>query len=158
MIIDLVSEVRKHCATLPAAIVRGIQSLASVDLAGLAPGRYALDGDDLYYVVQDPTPRGTEEIRPEAHFIYADIHLPLSATERYGFAVPEEGLAPVEPPVEGSDVAFYPSPSREFFMDVAPGTFVVFLPGEIHRSCLRIDEQKPFRKVVIKVHSRLLGL
>ena len=158
MIVDLLSEIPKHRNTLPAAIVRGIEALSRVDLAAVAAGRYDLEGDDLYYVVQNATPRAADEIRSEAHFVYADIHLPISAAERYGFAPPDTGLAALEAPVEGSDVAFYPTKANEFFMDISPGSFVVFLPGELHRSCLSIGDQSVFRKVVIKVHSKLLGL
>jgi len=60
--------------------------------------------------------------------------------------------------LEASDLAFYPTPSNEFFMDVEPGSYVVFLPTELHRPCIVISEETEFRKVVIKVHSSLLGL
>ena len=43
-------------------------------------------------------------------------------------------------------------------MDVEPGAYVVFLPAELHRPCVLINNKTEFRKVVIKVHSSLLGL
>jgi len=158
MIVGLLSDVGKQRNLLPAAVVRAIEALQHADLASLEPGRYDIEGDDIFYVVQNPVPRTVDEIRPEAHFTYADVQMPLTATERYGFALPEAGLVASEARAEGSDVAFYPTPTHECFMDLDPGSFIVFLPGELHRSCLLINDESPFRKVVIKIHSRLLGL
>ncbi len=39
-----------------------------------------------------------------------------------------------------------------------PGDYVVFLPGELHRPCLAINEKMKIRKAVIKIHRDLLAL
>ena len=158
MIVGLIAEVGRLKNVLPPAIIRGIEALQKVDLASLEAGRYDLEGDDLFYVVQDAVPRTVEEIRPEAHFVYTDVHITISASERYSFSLPEAGLTTTEKPVEGSDVAYYPTPSNETFFKLDPGAFVVFWPGELHRTCLAVNDEATFRKVVIKVHSKLLGL
>jgi biofilm protein TabA len=158
MIVGLLSDVDKLKNILPAAIVRGIEALKNVDLSAKEPGRYDLEGDDLFYVVQNAVPRMVDEIRTEAHFIYADVHIPVGASERYGFSLPEAGLDVTEPSVEGSDVAYYPAPAKECFLDLNPGAFVVFIPGELHRTCIAIADNNAFRKAVIKVHARVLGL
>jgi biofilm protein TabA len=158
MIVGLLSEVGRLRNVLPPAIVRGIEALQEVDLVSLETGRHDLEGDDLFYVVQNAVPRTVEEIRPEAHFVYTDIHITISASERYSFSLPEAGLATTEKPVAGSDVAYYPAPTNESFFKLDPGAFVVFWPGELHRTCLALNDKAIFRKVVIKVHSRLLGL
>ena len=158
MIVGLLSDVGRFKNVLPPAVIRAIRALQEVDLTRLEPGRYDLEGDDLFYVVQDATPLTEEEIRPEAHFVYTDVHITISASERYSFSLPEAGLATTEKPVEGSDVAYYPTPTNESFFKLNPGAFVVFWPGELHRTCLAVTDKATFRKVVIKVHSRLLGL
>ena len=158
MILGLLSDVGRLRNVLPPAIIRGIQALQEIDLARLEAGRYGLEGDDLFYVVQDAVPRTVDEIRPEAHFVYTDVHITIGASERYSFSLPEAGLATTERPVAGSDVAYYPTPTNESFFKLDPGAFVVFWPGELHRTCLAVTDKATFRKVVIKVHSRLLGL
>lgn len=158
MIIGLLSDVGKLRSVLPVAIMRSIEALQRVDLASMEAGRHDLEGDDLFYVLQDPVPRTIDEIRPEAHYVYTDIQIPISRRERYGFSLPETGLPTLEAPSAGVDVAFYQTPGNECFFDLDPGSFVVFFPGELHRSCLLIDDTAAFRKVVIKVHARLLGL
>ena len=158
MIIGLLSDLEKQQAILPAAVVRALNALKAVDLLKQEPGRYELEGDKLFYLLQEAMPRFLDGCKTEAHREYADIQLPLTACERFGVALPQAGLEPVDDKFESNDIAFYPNPANEFFMDLAPGSFAFFPPAELHRPCVVIDEQKPFRKVVVKVHRSLLGL
>jgi len=158
MIIGLLSDFEKQQAILPAAVVRALKAIQSLDLMAMEPGRYELDGDKLFYLLQDAMPRLLDGCKTEAHREYADIQLPLSARERFGVALPQAGLEPVDDKYASNDIAFYPNPANEFFMDLDPGSFAFFPPEELHRPCVVIDEQKPFRKVVLKVHRSLLGL
>lgn len=158
MILGLLSEVAQQKTMLPQAVVRALEELQKQDLANMEPGRYEIDGDKLFYLVQDAMPRLLDGCKSEAHATYADIQLPIGACERFGMALPQADLAPVDDRFESNDIAFYPTPANEFFMDVKPGGYAVFLPGELHRPCVAIDNQTPFRKVVVKVHRSLLGL
>ncbi len=158
MIIASLADVGKQKSVLPAAVVRALEALQKIDLAGQQPGRYEIEGDKLFYLVQDATPRALDACKAEAHKSYADIQIPVSASERYGFALPQSGLAASDDQFATNDIAFYPSPVSEFFMDVEPGGFVVFLPDELHRPCVANKNTAPFRKVVVKVHKSLLGL
>ena len=158
MILGLLSEVDRQKAVLPAAVVRALEAFRTQGIANKAPGRYELEGDKLFCLVQDAVPRTVADSKSEAHSHYADIQIPISAVERFGFSLPQTGLVANDDRLEASDLAFYPTPSNEFFMDVEPGSYVVFLPTELHRPCISINEKAEFRKVVIKVHSSLLGL
>jgi biofilm protein TabA len=157
MILAQLADVASQKAVLPAAIVRAIEALQKVDLAKLEAGRYEIEGDKMFYLVQDVELRTLAESRSEAHHRYADIQIPCSTSERYGFAMPQT-LAPVEDSLEAKDLAFYPTPANEIFMDLAPGSYAVFLPRELHRPCLAIKDKTMIRKVVVKVHESLLGL
>lgn len=158
MILGLLSEVALQKPVLPPAIVRALEAFLMQDMINKAPGRYELEGDKLFCLVQDAVPRSVADSQSEAHRRYADIQIPVSATERFGFSLPQSGLAPCDDRLEAQDLAFYPAPANEFFMDVEPGAYVVFLPAELHRPCVLIKNKTEFRKVVIKVHSSLLGL
>lgn len=158
MIIGLVSDVAKQKTVLPAAIVRALEALQQQDLAKMEPGRYELEGDKLFYLVQDAMPRLLDGCQTEIHRNYADIQMPITARERFGFSLPQANLPMNDDRLEANDIAFYPTPANEFFMDLDPGSFAVFLPSELHRPCVVIKDQTPFRKVVVKVHVSLLGL
>ena len=158
MILGLLSEIAHQKPALPAAVVRALEAFLAQDIANRAPGRYELEGDQLFCLVQDAVPRTVADSQSEAHHRYADIQIPVGATERFGFSLPQAGLAPNDDHLEARDLAFYPTPANEFFMDVEPGSYVIFLPTELHRPCIAISDKTEFRKVVIKVHSSLLGL
>ena len=158
MILGLLSEFSNQKPVLPAAIVRALEGFLAQDIASKGPGRYELEGDQMFCLVQDAMPRTVAESQSEAHHRYADIQIPVGASERFGFSLPQAGLAPCDDRLEARDLAFYPTPANEFFMDVEPGAYVIFLPTELHRPCIVISDKTEFRKVVIKVHSSLLGL
>ena len=158
MIVGRISDVATQRGTLPEAIVRALEALQKVDLGAMEPGRYEIEGDKLFYLVQDVELRTMEESRAEAHQKYADIQIPFSTGERYGFALPQPDLAPSDDQLEAKDLAFYPTPAGECFLDVAPGTYLVFLPTELHRPCLAIKDKATIRKAVVKVHASLLGM
>jgi biofilm protein TabA len=158
MIVGRISDVMAQRGVLPAAVVRALETLQKVDIGALAPGRYEIEGDKLFYLVQDAELKTFAESRAEAHRAYADIQIPLDAGERFGFALAQPALAPDDDRFADKDLAFYPTPAGESFIDAAPGDFLVFLPGEMHRPCLAIGEKKTIRKAVVKVHASLLGL
>jgi len=158
MILGLLSDIAQQKSMLPQAVVRALEVLQQQDLAQMAPGRYEIDGDKLFYLIQDAMPRMLDGCKSEAHATYADIQMPVGACERFGMALPQPELVAVDDRFESNDIAFYPTPANEFFMDIKPGAYVVFLPGELHRPCVSINDQTPFRKVVVKVHRDLLGV
>lgn len=158
MITGLLADFEQNKKLLPAAIVRTLEALEGKNLAELEPGCYELEGDKLFYQVQDATLRRRNECQAEAHRSYADIQIPVSGRERYGVALPEADLQATEECYDSKDVAFFPDPANEFFMDLDPGAFAVFFPGELHRPCVAIDEPVTVRKIVVKIHVSLLGL
>lgn len=158
MIIGRLSDVTAQKSIFPAVVVRAIEALQELDLLTMEPGRYELEGDQLFLLIQDVETRTFDESKSEVHGKYADIQMPLTASERYGYALPQIGLAAIEDCLESKDFAFYKKVDNEFFMTIEPGTFVLFIPGELHRSCLSVGEKTTLRKAVIKIHSSLLGL
>ncbi len=158
MIIGRLSDVPQQRGLLPTAIVRALDVLLTMDLGKQAPGSYALEGDQLFYLVQDAKLRLFADSRAETHTQYADIQIPVSAAERFGFSLPQAEMESVNDPSASGDLKFHPDPANEFFMNVHPGSYVVFLPQELHRPCLVVTEKMTIRKVVVKVHARLLGL
>lgn len=158
MITGYLSDVSRQKSLLPAAVVRALEVLQQQDLASLEPGRYEIDGDKLFYMVQETTLRPLEASRSEAHRNYADIQIPLNTRERYGVSLPQPGLVVTEDNLEARDVAYYATPANEYFMDLDPGAYAVFMPGELHRPCVASHEATALRKVVVKIHHTLLGI
>ncbi|WP_172203417.1 YhcH/YjgK/YiaL family protein [Niveibacterium sp. COAC-50] len=158
MFLSDLSSWRKRAAVLPAAIVRAFEALERRDLDALEPGRYPLDEEGMFLLIQQVTTQAEAATRPEAHRDHTDIQLVLSGLERFGIAPPDPALQPVQEMFEARDIAFYPTPRHEWFVDLAPGQFAIFYPGDLHRPCVAAGEAAPVRKAVVKLHRRLLGL
>ncbi len=141
---------------LPPVFVRAIEVLRKSDLLTMPADRVEIDGERVFYMIQDVHTRRVGEQRPEAHRRYADIQLVLTGIERYGVAQDDAlYLPPTEDKRDTHDVAFFPNPTNEAFFDLEPGMYAIFLPGELHRPCCAVAEPGEVRKVVVKVDKSL---
>lgn len=124
--------------------------LTGSDLSALAPGRYAIDGDQVYLMIQEAGLKPWEQGRWEAHRRYADIQLVLSGSERIGFCTVDS--APVDTPYSPErDILFYQElPGNEAL--VQPGQMMIFFPHDAHKPCIRpTGGPSQVRKAVVKV-------
>jgi len=141
---------------LPPVFVRAIEALHEGDLLAMPADRYEIDGDTLFFMIQDVKTRPVGQQRPEAHRRYADIQLVLTGTERYGVAQHDAvHLLPIEDMRDTHDIAFFPPPKNEAFFDLEAGMYAIFLPGELHRPCCAVGEPGEVRKVVVKIDRAL---
>lgn len=152
MILGTLSQLDAYRQQLPAAVIRAVEKLLNRDLAELAPGRYEFEGSQSYFMIQEPETRALEATRHEAHRTYADVQIVLRGVERFGVAPVDPALPPADDRFEKSDIAFYPQPANESFVDVGAGMFVVFYPGEFHRPAIAVGSPAKIRKAVIKIH------
>ncbi|HSD39288.1 MAG TPA: YhcH/YjgK/YiaL family protein [Rhodocyclaceae bacterium] len=138
-------------AVYPAAIATALRYLAKTDLAGLAPGKYPIQGDDIYVQVIDMPTRDLSETRPEFHHKYLDVHCLVAGKERIGFATDTLDHVVVESLPE-RDLYFYDSAGpAENFITMTPGSFAVFFPWDVHRPGVADGEPMAIRKIVVKV-------
>jgi YhcH/YjgK/YiaL family protein len=156
MILDRLEE-SVHYAPLGKGFAAGFAYLREKDLAGLADGRYEIEGKDVFAIVQTYLPRIHAEGRWEAHRDYADIQYVVSGAERMGTAS-LVGVT-VESPYDAErDVEFYRSVAGGNFFEVNAGEFAVFYPHDVHMPSLELaaGNAKPqtVKKVVIKVRLR----
>lgn len=126
---------------------KAIEFLKRPDLATLALGRYPLDGDNVYAMVQecDLKPAGAQQ-KAEYHRRYLDIQMPLSCEEVFGLPempAKEEGFN------EEKDYALFDADCP--LKTVKPGEFLIMAPGVAHAPCLTRGFRHKIRKVVIKV-------
>ncbi|BCL74834.1 hypothetical protein JHS3_05700 [Jeongeupia sp. HS-3] len=145
-------------AVLPDAVNRALDALAQHDLHAMPAGRYEIDGDRLFFMIQEMLTQPFEAGKPEAHHRYADIQLLLSGEEGFGVAPADAALAVVDDRFDSRDIAFYAAPANEQRINLQPGDFVVFYPGELHRPGRCVAGSMPIRKVVVKIDRALLGL
>ena len=125
----------------------GFECLESLD-PNQPDGKYPIDGDDLFYMIQtyDTTPEAGHEF--EAHRDYADIQVLLSGQETLLWA-PYEGLTvtkPYEPDIEFQALTPGATP-----VILKPGLFCALFPQDAHAPCIDYNTSSKVRKAVVKV-------
>ena len=115
----------------PAAIATALEFLAKPETAELPVGRYELDGDNIFVLIQDQTTAPVENKRAESHRNYIDIQYLFTGKEVQGYAPLLPGVTGEEP--AGKDNIFYADVENEQFVTLHPGEFTVFFTNDIHR-------------------------
>ena len=145
MIYDAIKNYKNYEA--PTRLYRALRFLAETDWTQVEYGRYELDGDNIYYMVQDHTPKG-EAAKAEAHRKYIDIQAMIEGTEIIGIAPIEADKTEIEAKPE-KDAWFYTCATQN--LELYAGSFMIFFPNDIHRPGLYEGAPQQCRKVVIKI-------
>lgn len=137
-------------AGLSAKIKRGLEVLKGEKLSAKKDGRYRVDGDELYYIVQRYTTKPLKEGRLEAHKKYIDIQFTAEGEEVIGHCI--LGRLNVEEPYDGAkDVAFYKVPERINSVKLSEGMFCILFPQDGHIPGCHLAGPSKILKVVVKV-------
>ena len=148
-VVDSLANVGAY-AKLGKNFAKAVEFLQRKDLMRLPNGRYELDGENAYAVVQEATLKPWGSGRPEVHHEYFDIQIPLSGEEIIG-------VGRFDPSVPGDfdeskDIGFYDGTAVEP-LTLRPGEFAILYPNACaHAPCCSEDAAgTPIRKIVIKV-------
>ena len=117
---------------------------------GLEVGRYELDGDALFALVQEYPTKAPADCPFEAHRKYIDIQYVKSGRERMGVA----NLAHVTPTTEYNDekdFLLFNTPEDASILTVGAGEFAVFFPHDAHQPAMAMGESETVEKIVVKV-------
>ena len=147
MIMDSLDNV-KHYRQLNSRLTKGLDFLEEVDFETIEPGRYNIDGDDVFALVQEYNTKNIEDAKPETHERYIDIQYIDKGEEYMGYAPLEDQEIKLPYNVE-KDVAFYNTETN--LIKMHEGMFAIFFPTDIHAPGIKVGESKPVKKVVIKV-------
>ena len=130
---------------------KAIDYVLATDLSALEPGKYPIDGDDVFAIVNEYTTKPMEECDPESHRAYADIQIMIAGAERFGYTplIVQQASIPYN---EERDVAFYTLPEEAIdYITLYAGQFIVFFPSDIHRPEVFRHQPGPVKKIVVKV-------
>lgn len=129
---------------------RGLDWLRAFD-PKTPPGRLAIEGDDLYAMVQtyDTQPAARKSF--ETHRAFADIQYLASGEETIGFAPLSELKAVTQPYDAAKDCALYADPKCVTNLVMGPGMFAIFWPDDGHKPGCTLGALAQVQKVVLKV-------
>ena len=144
MLLDKLANWQLYAACHP-AFSQAFAYLADSDFIAKAEGRYTIDGDRVYAIVQDCEGRGVEGAKLEGHRKYIDIQFVVSGDEFMGWSDTADIVG------QGydaeKDVEFFTGDCQTW-VDVPPDHFAVFFPSDGHAP---LAATGPCRKVVVKV-------
>jgi YhcH/YjgK/YiaL family protein len=123
--------------------------LRDTDLRNIALGRHELEGSDLYASVDEYLTKNEEDARYEAHHKYADIQYVISGEEMIGL-LPLGKTQENIPYNEEKDISFLTSAENNYCM-ATPLKYFIFFPEDAHKPCVKVNENIPVKKMVIKV-------
>ena len=127
--------------------------LKRADLATLPCGRYEIDGDNMWAMIQDADlkPFGDTQ-HPEVHGTYIDIQAPITGPETIGlFEMTPEARAQLAFDAQ-KDVGFFDAKTEP--VTLQPGEFALLMPPlGAHAPCRSTDGARRIRKLVIKIRN-----
>jgi YhcH/YjgK/YiaL family protein len=135
---------------LHAGFAKAFEILTDNTLAQKEDGKYAVDGEKIYYTIQRYTTKPLNEGYLEAHRKYIDIQFLLSGVEFLGYA-PLKGLTTAEVYNPQKDIAFFNTPKEITKVKLEPGLFCILFPSDAHLPGCQINAPSEVRKVVIKI-------
>jgi len=132
---------------------KAIDHILGLDLVNLSAGKYEIDGEDIFFMVNEYWTRPAPECEPERHRKYTDIQIMVRGAEKIGYA-PYADQQPSTDFLPGNDVAFYQLPAQDMdYITLTPGRFILFFPTDLHQPEVYISAPALVKKLVIKVNT-----
>ena len=149
MIFDKIENIKFYTG-LSEKIANALKFLSSTNFIKQADGKYPLDGDNIFYIVQRYQTKPFTEGKLEVHRKYIDIQYVISGTEISGHALLDK-LVIDQPYDKEKDRAFYHVPQNINNIILTSGTFAIFFPHDAHMPGKQLTEPTDVLKVVVKV-------
>ena len=151
MVFDSIRNYKLYTNLSP-RIAWALKIAAETNFSKVKDGKYHVDGDNLFYMVQRyKTAPVLEKI--EAHRKYIDIQFIAEGAERMGVDN-IAGLKTAEAYNDEKDIEFFKPGKNMSFIDVPQGYFTIFWPGDAHMPGRQIDKPEDVTKVVFKVKAK----
>lgn len=129
---------------------KAVDFLKNTDLESLAPGKYEIDGKNVFANVTEYTTVPWEEAKYEAHHNYTDIQYVISGSETMTYARIDE-LNEKVPYNEEKDVVFYDNENPGLKVVVKAGEYMIFNPWDGHKPKAAAGEPALIKKVIVKI-------
>ena len=132
-------------------LAAAIDYILNTQFEEMAPGKYEVAGEEIFYMVNEYDTKPATECEPERHRVYTDIQFMIKGAEKFGYTAftnqrPSTDFSPE------NDVSFYNIPSNKInYITLVPGEFIIFFPTDIHQPEVYVDNPGPVRKVVFKI-------
>lgn len=145
MIFDRIENIENYSGS--GKVYTALKFLAETDFTKIPIGKYELDGDNIYYMVQSYL-TSPDKINPEAHKKYIDIQYIVKGEEIIAVAPIQTDKTLCEAKEE-KDVWFYKCDTKPLILN--GGDFMVLYPSDLHLPGKAVNEPSEVLKVVVKI-------
>lgn len=129
-------------------IAKALKYLQNTDLSEFQNGRYDIDSDNIFVLVQDYNTKPLSKGKFEAHRKYIDIQYIIKGEEKLGYVYVHK-LNPSTDYDEVKDILFFEGDGD--FVTADEGTFLVFAPEDAHMPGIEANLPEYVKKAVVKI-------
>jgi YhcH/YjgK/YiaL family protein len=147
MIIDKLSNSHLY-SSLGEKINKALAYLKQTDFSNMELGKYEIDGDNIFALVNEYNTKDESEGKLEAHKKYIDVQFVVNGSELMGYATFQNQKV-INEYNEQSDIIFFEG--ERSFIKVDEGMFAIFYPTDLHMPGIKVQKSEYVKKVVIKV-------
>jgi len=122
--------------------------LGDEKLSTIAPGKYPIDGDNVFAIITLGAPKKLEDVKWESHRKYIDLQYVIRGKIKIGVS-PVSAAKVTEPYGDSRDAANYTAEGK--YLTATPKEFFLFFPQDAHRPDIKIDGADTLKKLVIKI-------
>ena len=149
MIIDKIENANLY-KNLGERISKAFDYIKKTDLKNLQPGKYEIEGENIFALISEYQPKPESEGKLEAHRKYIDVQYVISGEERMGYA-PLNKQEIIEKYKEENDIMFFKG--EKSYTKVEEGMFAIFFPVDLHMPGINTGKSSHVKKLVIKVRT-----
>jgi len=148
MIIDTLANINRYIE-LHNGITKAFEWLQSIELNNLTAGKYSIEDDNVFAIVQEYKTLDAANEQMEAHKKYIDVQYIIKGEEVVGLSLLNNQTISKE--YDDETDYFLVSDPPSFFATLNEENFMIFFPTDLHMPCIKINEPALVKKVVVKV-------
>lgn len=148
MIIDTLANTNRYIS-LHKDIAKAFEWLQSIELNNLPAGKYSIEDENIFAIVQQYKTLDAANEQMEAHKKYIDVQYMIKGEEMVGLSLLNNQTISKE--YNDETDYFLVSDPPSFFATLNEGNFMIFFPTDLHMPCIKINKPLLVKKVVVKV-------
>lgn len=151
MIIGHIQNLAQEMYKFPEAIQKALTFIQENDCKELSPGKYEIDGDKIFVLVQHYQTKESKDCRAETHAKYLDIQYIAKGKEYMGYCAVGPNLEVEEDCLVERDAKFYKRIFPESDILLSEGVYAILYPSDVHCPGRLVEEAEDVIKLVVKI-------
>jgi YhcH/YjgK/YiaL family protein len=148
MIFDNIKNIKLYTSISP-RVKTALEYLSKTDFSKITAGKYELDGNNIFVLVQEYQTIPREQGKWEFHKNYIDIQYIYEGVEQMGFGDVDTMKTSV-PYDAGNDIAFVAGEGD--FATVGKDSYCIFFPNDAHMPKVAVNNvPSKIKKILLKV-------